>query len=72
MPPALLYVLCVDYKRFFSITDNHIVFESEEHPGRHIGVLPGGALKSPSSTGEGEHGQFMPRVKGLSPYSRPQ
>ena len=46
------------------------MFESEEYAGRHVGVLPGGELKSPSSTGDGIHGQFLPKVKAESRYGR--
>ena len=56
---------------FFSPADNYLVFESEEHPRKHVGVLPGGEVKSPTTTGEGEHGQFSPKVKAESPYRRP-
>lgn len=51
--------------------DGHLVFESEEHPRWHMGVLPNGDMKHPVSTGEGEHGQFFPKVKAESPYRRP-
>lgn len=48
----------------------YLLFESEDHPGYHVGVIPNGDAKAPQSTGRGRDGQFTPKVIDESPFSR--
>ncbi|XP_013409658.1 uncharacterized protein LOC106173169 isoform X1 [Lingula anatina] len=46
---------------------NFVTFESVNEPGRHIGVMPDGTLKSALATGKEDHAQFGVRLV-YSPY----
>lgn len=61
------------YKSHLKVKDNgkYLLFESVVYPGKHVGVVPDGIVKAPQSTHEGGHGQFTPKVKKDSPFSRP-
>jgi hypothetical protein len=37
----------------------HIVLESVQYRGQHVGVLPDGTVKEPGRTGTGQHAQFV-------------
>ena len=41
-----------------STENGYVVFESCEHRGAHVGILPDGQCKNPNETGVGEHAQF--------------
>ena len=38
--------------------DGHVVLESVQYRGQHVGVLPNGNIKEPGRTGTGHHAQF--------------
>lgn len=48
----LPYTLC-------SIADDHVVLESVQYRGQHVGILPDGTVKEPGRTGTGKHAQFI-------------
>lgn len=39
--------------------DGHIVLESVQYRGQHVGVLPDGTVKEPRRTGTRNHAQFI-------------
>ena len=43
----------------FPIVQGHIVLESVQYRGQHVGVLPDGTVKEPGRTGTGQHAQFV-------------
>lgn len=42
---------------YFTV-DGHIVLESVQYRGQHVGVLPDGTVKEPGRTGTRNHAQF--------------
>ena len=51
---------------------DYLLFEAKDYPGMHVGINSDGDAIPPNNTDEGENGQFTPKVKQDSPYSRPQ
>ena len=45
-----------------AVVNDHVVLESTQYPGQHVGVLPDGTMKAPTGTGTGAHAQFRPIV----------
>ena len=45
--------------RILSTVQGHIVLESAQYRGQHVGVLPDGTVKAPGRTGKGQHAQFV-------------
>ncbi|KAH3701845.1 uncharacterized protein LOC127860719 [Dreissena polymorpha] len=66
MPPGVMHG--VETK--FQVTQHgqFIILESLKERGRHVGVLPGGALKPALATGKEDHAMFGVRLM-YSPYS---
>lgn len=45
-----------------AVVNDHVVLESTQYPGQHVGVLPDGNMKASTKTGTGPHAQFRPIV----------
>lgn len=45
-----------------AVVNDHVVLESTQYPGQHVGVRPDGSVKAPTETGTGAHAQFRPIV----------
>ncbi|CAI8042897.1 hypothetical protein GBAR_LOCUS23795, partial [Geodia barretti] len=48
--------------QFVPAVDGHVVLESVQYRGQHVGVLPSGEIKDPGRTGTGQHAQFILNV----------
>ena len=55
---ALLPCVSMD-KYVLSTVQGHVVLESVQYRGQHVGVLPDGTVKAPGRTGKGQHAQFV-------------
>lgn len=51
------FILCVHL-----IVQGHVVLESVQYRGQHVGVRPNGAIKEPGRTGTGQHAHFILNV----------